>query len=190
VNYRKYLVYVDIFGLCAVLSTLLYIYSDSIFTKIPDKVSGVWGNLSTELIGIWFGVRLIDWIIKSNDKFTNNRINTIRNMRFITKHAERVVEYGYRHDVKVLNKEVSWFKSVVKQRERYLNQDEILDIQNYLTALSQFVTEINKVISPNGGDTKLELAEHAQERFFSALENIDELRLVAEANILEETPEE
>lgn len=190
VNYKKYLVYVDLFGVFAVISTILYIYSDQLFSSMPDKVSGIWGNLSTELIGIWFGVRLIDWIIKSNDKSTNNRIVTLRNMRFLTKQAERVVEFGYRHDSKILNKVVTWFKTVISQRARYFSTDEVQDINNYINSLTDFLTQINNVISPSGGDVRLELAEHAEQKFFSLIENIDELRLIAEANILEETPEE
>ena len=189
-SYKKYLVYVDIFGLFSVISTILYVYSDKIFTSIPDKVSGVWGNLSTELIGIWFGVRLIDWIIKSNDKSTSNRIITLRNMRFLTKQAERVVEFGYRHDSKILNKEVKWFKNVFVQRSRYFSIDEIRDINHFIDSLSDFLTQINNVISPSGGDVKLELSASGEKKFFNLIENIDELRLVAEANILVETPEE
>tara|TARA_Y100000310_G_scaffold63013_1_gene58296 strand:+ start:6190 stop:6762 length:573 start_codon:yes stop_codon:yes gene_type:complete len=190
VNYKKYLVYVDLFGIFAVISTVFYIYSDQLFSNIPEKFSGVWGNLSTELIGIWFGVRLIDWIIKSNDKSTNNRIVTLRNMRFLTKQAERVIEFGYRHDSKILNKEVNWFKTVMSQRARFFSRDELQDINNYIDSLTDFLMQVNSVISPSSGDVQLKLAEHIEEKFFSLIENIDELRLIAEANILEETPEE
>lgn len=78
----------------------------------------------------------------------------------------------------------------MRQRARFFSTDEVQDINHYIDSLTDFLTQINSVIFPSGGDVQLELAEHAEENFFGLIENIDELRLIAEANILEETPEE
>jgi hypothetical protein len=58
-RYPNYLRYLDAFGILSLVSAVVYVL-------LPQEVrpeahpDGLWGNISSEMIGIWLSVRLID----------------------------------------------------------------------------------------------------------------------------------
>jgi len=139
--YPKYLRYLDFFGLCAFSSAAFYIWLPE-GDRPETHLDNLWGNLSTEMLGIWLGVRLIDWIIRSHESFTKARVRTVRFMRFVEGRMHAVLDFERTHDLKGIYRELDWIMTRLPSRRRHLKLDEQRD-------LDAFFNKPKSVFSPN-----------------------------------------
>ncbi|HQZ66921.1 MAG TPA: hypothetical protein PLY87_17640 [Planctomycetaceae bacterium] len=91
VKYPKYLIFLDtvgIFALVAAIGLSRMPGNEQEVSRLHEMFSGI----CTELIGIWVGVRFIDWIIRTQEDRKKARVRTARGMRFIVNSAHELYE--------------------------------------------------------------------------------------------------
>lgn len=185
-RYPLYLRILDGFGAFSVASAVAYIYlPESI--RPSGNASDVWSGVTTEFIGIWIGVRFIDWALRYHESFTKARVRVVRNMRYQERLFLQVGEFRRTFEYRMLLREVSWIRSKWQSRAKHLRKDEINDVL-------QFNAIADELLSMLPSQDKLSIRESFhldnEEEYFLALQRLEEARLVAEENIFEETDED
>ena len=151
-----------------------------------EKYFSVWGNLSTELIGIWLSVRLIEYAIRSHETSTKARVRTVRHFRGMERRLHRIVEYKSPRDLKLYYREYNWGKTIIKKRHKHFSPDEIQDISGFYSILDNILSQFPEI--PDGDlDKRMKFSTSNIDENFAKLEQV---RLVVERNILEETDED
>jgi hypothetical protein len=195
-SYRKFHLFLDLFGIMGIaLAISYYLVSHQVPEQNKDQeLFNLWGNFSTEIVGIWLGVRLIDYVIQQNEKKHSLRIHLVRNMRFIIGITRSTIEFSGRLEITKLNIELNWSKRIFVNRQKYLSKDEVNDVKNFYLAISDLYPRIEKLFdlkekSYDDGEIRKKLDKERQD-LWSILDQVEEMRLKAEINILEETQEE
>jgi hypothetical protein len=103
-------------------------------------------NLSTEIIGVWLSVRIIDRLLKKRERLENARRNLVQNLRHPFNYAYLLSPRYKRKDVDYLKNEMKWFERRWIKRRSFLKNREAdiaMDItrNNYLliTAIENLV---------------------------------------------------
>jgi hypothetical protein len=195
-SYRKFHLFLDLFGILGVgLAISYYLVSHQVPEQNKDQeLFNLWGNFSTEIVGIWIGVRLIDYVIQQNEKKHFSRIKIVRNMRFLISTARSSIDFSNRPAIAKLSYEINWSNKVFSSRQKYLSQDEINDVEDFYLALINLFPRIEKLFdlqekSCFDEETRKDLDKERKD-LWSILERVEEIRQKAEINILEETEEE
>jgi hypothetical protein len=147
-SYRKFHLFLDLFGILGVgLAISYYLVSHQVPEQNKDQeLFNLWGNFSTEIIGIWIGVRLIDYVIQQNEKKHFSRIKIVRNMRFLISTARSSIDFSNRPAIAKLNYEINWSNKVFSSRQIFLSQDKINDVEDFYLALINFFQELKNYL--------------------------------------------
>ncbi|HMI41039.1 MAG TPA: hypothetical protein VK485_07405 [Sphingomicrobium sp.] len=183
-RYPGYLRLIDSFGLLAIASTVT-------FATLPEPLrpaehlDDLWGNLSSELVGIWLAVRLIDFVIKKNEGATKGRVRVVRGMRYLERLFTSFYRYPRSHELADLLREFRWNKGRLEQRKKHLKRDEVGDAELFYDIGAQLLYLLPQV-APNDQDK----IEYDSRRYHGLLTDLGIAREKAEQNILEETDED
>lgn len=184
-RYPTHLKVLDAFGVLAFASTVLFALMPDSF-RPSSHIDDSWGGISAEMLGIWVGVRFIEWMISAHQSATKARVRVVRNMRFIEKLSHTLIEYRRSFELRLLIRETNWCRERLKSRKKYLSADEVKDVETFFAIVDEMIAMLPSPCPPPG--TALTF-EHDQalticfERLGAALRN-------AELNILEETDED
>ncbi len=72
-NYRNYLYFINVFGAVSVAATILYLATPDSYHP-SERIDSFIGNVCTEMLGIWIGVRFIEWAIRGYDTWAKARL--------------------------------------------------------------------------------------------------------------------
>ena len=189
-HYPKYLLFLDAFGLTGLVSAIFYVLLPA--TNRPEEhFDSLWGNLTTELLGIWVGVRFIEWIIRSHESRTKVRVRVVRNMRYTENLLHQLLDFRRPYHLIQLYRELDWIQRRLTHREAYLEEDERLDVANFYSQVSTLVSNLPsrtdaEAVSNSNGLIQL----NNLLLLYEMLRSIEDLRRIAETNILEETNED
>jgi hypothetical protein len=195
-RYRRFHLLLDVFGLIGIALAVSYYL---IGHQLPDKdkdpeLFSLWGNFATEIVGIWIGVRLIDYVIQSNEKKHSSRLHLVRNMRFLKRETSRAIEFFGSHEVGSLRFELDWAKDISIKRHHYLSKDEITDLNDFYDLIAELIPRLEKIANLKDSyyknDETREFVDKERQYLKSTLDKVEEARRKAEFNILEETEEE
>jgi hypothetical protein len=189
-RYPKYLQYLDLLGAVSVASATTYVLLP-ISARPEDHLDGLWGNLSSEMIGIWLSVRLIDWIIRSHESSTKARVRVVRSLRYVERLLHTVVEFRRSFELRTVYKELDWIESRMPSRRRYLKPDEVSEIDLFYAKVQEFLL----LFPPLDQLTHSQNIDHltmssSEEKCQTLLAEIENARRNAERNVLEETDED
>ncbi len=185
-SYNIYLKILDAFGLLSVALIALYLFEPESW-RFSERQDGMVANVLSELIGIYIGVRLIDFFIRRNERHDRVRIRIVRVMRLFERLATDVLLHSNGAPIVHLRREFEWARSLTEQRNRYLSADEVADLTAFEVALTgycalipnfQTILHINRI---DLGDTQ---------KLLTVLGDVEKARRKAEQNILEETEED
>jgi hypothetical protein len=188
-HYPKYLRYLDSFGAIAVVSAIVYV-------RLPDTdrpephLDGLWGNLTSEMIGIWLSVRLIDWIIRAHDSFTKARVRTVRFMRFTERQMHVLLDFERAHDLKMVFRELDWIQTRLPTRRRHLKEDENRDLDAFFQKLNEMLASLPDRTALLEMKEPHSLGIANKDNLRIKLSELEDLRRAAEQNILAETDED
>lgn len=188
-SYPRYLRYLDTFGLFALLSAVIYAWLPE--AKRPEPhLDSLWGNFSTEMLGIWLGVRLIDFIIRAHESSTKARVRTVRFMRFMEGRIHAVLDFEQSHDLKGIYRELDWIKTRMPSRRRHLKADEQRDLDAFFKKLDEILAMLpdKNTVRAQQNTYKLEIQKKGSIQ--QKILELEALRRTAEDNILEETDED
>jgi len=193
-RYKKYHFFLDLFGLVGLVSAVFYYYYGHATALKHQELYNLWGNLATDMLGIWVSVRIIDFIIRRQEQQQATRINVVKNMRFLRNEVRRTIEFSGNLELDSLKEELRWAKGILDRRKPFFRRDEISDLNVYYDALSNLIPGLEELVKVKeahsaGQKTREELAVEVG-KCRSCIPNIEELRLKAERNILEESEEE
>ncbi len=183
-RYPRYLLALDAFGMVGLLSALA-------FGLLPQHmrpaahIDDLWGNVSSEFVGIWVAVRLIDFIIKRNEASTKGRVRTVRGMRYIEQLFFRFHRYPGPHELKNLQREYRWNEARLSKRKQHLSRDEIADVDSFYACAEQLLGLLPPTAPAGRDDISYDMAA-----FDTGLVELERVRRVAEDNILRETDED
>lgn len=185
-RYPRYLMALDAFGVLAISSALAFVLCPEAL-RPSDRIDSLWANLATEMIGIWVGVRLIDWIIRRNESATKARVRTVRNMRFVERKLKEFLEFRRAFDVFEFQREITWFKSMLVTRNRYLKADERRDVDSFYSKAE----ELYQALCSCESETDPRYLEfHDLAGLLELHAQCVALRKVADDNIMDETNED
>lgn len=188
-RYPNYLRYLDAFGVLSVVSAAVYVLLP--YEARPEtRLDGLWGNFSSEMIGIWLSVRFIDWIIRSHESSTKARVRTVRSLRFIERTLNIVVEYRRPFELRHLYRELDWLNSIMPRRRRHLKPDECRDIDAFYAKVDEILTNFPGRNQLSASRTVDDLPITNEEVAHTLLTDLESARRKAELNILEETDED
>lgn len=188
-RYPKYLRFLDTFGALAILSAVAYAFApDSIHPE--QRLDGLWGNLTTELIGIWLSVRLIDWIIRAHESFTKARVRTVRVMRALERQMHLLIDFQRAHDLRNFYRELDWFSTRLLSRRKHFSTDESHDIDVFLTKIQDMLAFFPDRYALAADEQILSVEDTARPKLISLLSELELARKTAEKNILAETDED
>lgn len=185
-RYPKHLRYLDAFGTLGIVSAVTYVLLP-VEHRPADHLDSLWGNFSTEMIGIWLSVRFIDWIIRSHESFTKARVRVVRNMRFLDKLLLGLADFRRPYELVMFHRELKWVKDRLAARLKHLKPDEASDVEQYFSKVDEILLLLPG-LAELGPKDSFEIEEI--ERYLDTLKELEKLRHMAEANILEETDED
>ena len=183
-KYPWYLKIIDAFGFFALLMTIWHIVRQ-VPPETDSRLDGVLGNLSTELLGIYISVRLIDFVVRSYQEYRDARISTVRNMRNIENLLHGIEDFKSMRELRIFNMEFDWFKVQIESRKKHLKNDEVEDIRKFTKKLDEILSSLPAVDLSKIGE-KISVNSEIFAAHFVEVEN---LRIQAERNILNETSE-
>jgi hypothetical protein len=185
-SYNRYVQALDIFGLVSTLLVVIYLVWPDGY-RLADKQDGMIANILSELVGIWVGVRLIDFFIRKNERHDRARVRTVRGMRYLERVCSDIVIHKRILDVALLRRELAWNKKMRGQRDSFLSLDEIADLDAFYAELDDFVKLLPHE-QQRAGILTLSFEDNVS--ISIALGLVEEARTKAEENILEETEED
>ncbi|HNP34062.1 MAG TPA: hypothetical protein PKN96_12285 [Flavobacterium sp.] len=100
-------------------------------------------NLTTELIGVWLSVRIIDRLIKKRERLQDVRKNLLKNLRHPFDFIYRKHPYYEQKDVDYLENEMKWFDRRWDKRRSVFKLQE----QDIARAIHSLNYELTRVIS-------------------------------------------
>lgn len=122
-------------------------------------------NLSTEIIGVWLSVRIIDRLLKKRERLDSARQHLIKNLRHPFNYSYSISPRFKRKDVDYLKNEMKWFERRWIKRRGFLKNKEAdiaREIQRHNYTL---ITDIeNLVIHYESIDTWSELNQGDKEK--------------------------
>lgn len=188
-RYPNYLRYLDAFGVTSIASAAFYVLLPN-EARPEAHLDGLWGNFSSEMIGIWLSVRLIDWIIRSHESSTKARVRTIRSLRYIERLMQGVIEFRRPFELRQLYRELEWINSRMPSRRRHLKSDECRDIDAFYAKVDQLLAHFPGRNQLSASRTVDDLPITDEDAAHALLADLESTRHKAELNILEETDED
>ncbi len=129
------------------LLTMLYIkYGNNLSPRL-EAYKDIWPNISTEIIGVWVSVRVIDSIIRNRDERHNVRDRVVANLNFIMKICQDLLPDFYSWQFNDLKNEIIWFgekkkaPKTSKQLKKYFSSEEQATIEE----IFQIILTIEKL---------------------------------------------
>ena len=165
----------------------------------PDPITGnrdLILNVSTELLGIGITVLLVDRLFKKREQFQGARIELVRNIRFLRDDMRQLVDLPSAYSLERLQREVTWGRSILEKRHRFLSSDEYQAMVSVHDEIARIVpllaglVQIRDQASDDYSDAMVARLREAKARLLPQFAPLDGLIHAASVNILEETPEE
>ncbi len=123
---------VDIF-ICggAVLATVAYVEYKANDLTISNGWVDLWPNFTTEVIGAWISVRVIDFLIKRRGERSQARWRQADILLYWRDRADRIGRYAEERDVHLLSDELRFYEEPhnVVRRIKYLKPSEQAEIE-------------------------------------------------------------
>jgi len=193
-SYPRLYVLLDLFGVLGILAAILYVVFGADVARQSPELAGLWGNIATEMIGIWLGVRLIDAILRRHEQTNLARIRAVRAMRFLLRQYKSAIEFSGRLEVEQLATEVRWTKGMIDKHHDRFKADEHADIEEFYSRLSSLLPGL-RTLANLKDEVDAGLKERAElvsfrKQMWETVPSLNEARIQAEKNILTETQEE
>jgi hypothetical protein len=144
-------------------------------------------NVLSELVGIWFAVRLIGIILSQSERRNRARVRAVRNARFIERVVGDILLYHRGSHVVGLRKELAWIARLTLQRKRFLSSDEIRDLSAFYDLVTKFCA---RILNYENIRPKSMVRFRGKKEALKLFEKMEKARIIAEHNILEETEED
>lgn len=194
VRYNKFHILLDLFGLFGLGLTIYFYYQGHTVRQTNEELHALWANFATEIVAIWLGVRIIEYVIRRHEKESSIRLRTVKNMRFLMRSMRNEIEYPRRGDLEQLKHEFNWTKRMFGKHRKTFRQDELIDVNAFYSDVEATLTQLNNLLQmridhDTGTKSRHEL-ETKKEELWSLVDKLEEVRLKAEENILAETEEE
>jgi hypothetical protein len=189
-RYNKYHAALDCYGVAALVIVLLYMFalpSDVNARRWSPTNDSMIANILSELIGIYVSVRLIDFIIRSNESRDKIRIRTVRLMRAIERYVVNIYMFRNGFEVDRLRREMRWADRIRPKRNKHLSSDEIRDVEAFYSFVIEFTTQVRDYFDVLD-KAPVDLENDAEA--LRLLRAVEDARFTAEENILEETDED
>ncbi|MGC3972014.1 MAG: hypothetical protein QM775_33135 [Pirellulales bacterium] len=183
-RYPLHLQLLDLFGFVALLSVLGFVFLPDAH-RPPTHLDDFWGNVSTEMLGIWFGVRFIEWILNSHESKTKARVRIVRGMRILERLFHNVLEFRRSYELVLLDRDYDWTKKMLKSRRKYLSKDECAEVDVFYG-----IAEKLRALLPADAPPRSEIKISDEAEFFRLFLELHAARQKAEQNILDETDED
>jgi hypothetical protein len=184
-RYPTHLKVLDGFGLLALTSAGLFVSVPDSWRPLP-KVDDLWGGISTEMLGIWVGVRFIEWIINSHESATKARVRIVRNMRLIERLFHNLSEFQRSYEMRILLRDVQWGRERLELRRKHLSPDEMNDVLAFFSVVDEMLATLPAECPPP--QTTLQISNPTL--FAECSRKLESARRQAEFNILDETDED
>lgn len=166
---------VEVMLVLGIISSVVFlIYGHNIH---DDELKSLWGNFSTEVLGVWVSVRIIQYIFDSRNKFHRTRLHLTRTYKWVSDRAWSVINYPppYLIVIKDLEGEIEVFETRWDRRKKYLHTDEC---QMALALNERRALLLEKIIELNN-------CWYSQENDSEAVSKFDELRSQFHEQLLE-----
>lgn len=186
-NRRHYMRIVDLIGVLAIISSVTYLLISPAY-RPNERLDGLWGNISSELIGIWLAVRLIEWAVRQHDSALKVRVRSVRNLRMLENQLLHFIDSGYLGALRRLDFEIAWCKGRIVRRSKYLDPDEINDVSKYYEILDKIRSMLPEISDYSSREEIKDII--IGDEFSSLMASLANARKKAEDNILEETDED
>ena len=106
-------------GICLTIAYILY---KDVFNQNSPWLD-IWPNISTEIIGIWVSIRVIDGLIDAREKKRSMREAIIGGFNYFVDNAKQLKPEYYDWKVQILPYELKWFqKKVSKTGEIFIQR--------------------------------------------------------------------
>jgi hypothetical protein len=194
-RYRNYHIAIDSFGLFGLLLGLSYYYFDNIGASLgvdkDGKIYSLWGNLATELVSIWLGVRIIDYLIQKNEKEHSIRMKVVDDTRTLLEQIRKSIEHTNEYELDYLFTQLT--KTMpgsrkYQNRTPYLSEDEIHDLQAFYKAVIDWQKRLNNLATATSTGTSN--SAQLRQSLWKQLGDLEDKQSRVEDNILVETEEE
>ncbi len=123
-------------GLGFVLTIGFILYKNA----FPDQKSpwlDLWPNISTDFLGVWVSVRLIDALIQKRERYHSIRREIISNLNYIRSESLKLLPKIYDFSVKTLAAELMFSQERFPKRKKYLDGGEQRAIEQVNRILEQ-----------------------------------------------------
>jgi hypothetical protein len=111
---------------------LLYVLAS--FKIVNTNLKDIWANLSTEIIGVWLSVRIIDKVLERRTKKHRARLYLIDNLYKFLNTAQKILKWEKpkRTDVDELIAFKKWYDLRWEKRKPFFYGSELKKIQNVM----------------------------------------------------------
>lgn len=103
-------------------------------------------NLTTELVGVWLSVRIIDRLIQKRDRLQTVRRNLLNNLKHPFDFIFRKHPYYEQKDVEYLQNESKWFDRRWDRRRTVFKENELQIARKIHSLNMQLTTAISNVV--------------------------------------------
>jgi hypothetical protein len=204
IRYNRFHLLLDIFGLAGVILTILFYTKGHALRLRNEELYNLWVAFAAGIVTLWVGVRIIEYLIRKNEKTTSARIRIVRNMRFLVQKLRNHAEYPRRGDFEQLTFEFNWAQKMFNNYRRAFRADEIKDVNSFYAQLGQALPHFGSLLqAKTDADSRLDSGDREaaradsrkkfdtiQQELWSFMPRLEEARMTAEKNILKETEEE
>lgn len=107
---------------------------------LKDYANGFWLNLSTELLGAYISVRIIDYFLKRTEKRHSDRRSIVNNVYWFYESADKLLPYVDEWRVRELQQEIKYFDLQWEEKKQLLDKDEICLVEEIRLSREQIVS--------------------------------------------------
>lgn len=135
--------------------TIAYVIFRHYYPDTKSNWFDIWPNISTELLGVWLSVRIIDAVIQSNNQKNNNRREIVRNIRYFTDYVEELEPNFDSWTIRTLVREKIMFSKRFQQRKKFLNGSELGKVKKYMIKSDLLVSKLELYTVLEGNISRL-----------------------------------
>jgi hypothetical protein len=170
---------IDVILAFSITSCIYLTYKTSDAGKGIDY-NGFLLNLTTELLGVWLSVRIIERMIRKQERLNEIRRNLLRNLRHPFDIAFRKYPHYNGQDLRYLKRELKWFDMRWEQRQSVFKLNEQNLSRKIISMNYGLVTAIENVL----------IARDLPLNSMIQLENVVEERMQAVSKVLTQLEDE
>lgn len=189
---RKATDLLDLFGIASFIAALAFYALSQYPNAVGNEALGaLWANLATEGLGIWLTVRIIDRLLRHEDKWRKTRVSLVRNCRYLVR-ALKIANVQRRTiDVDLVRRELRYAAQRLERTKEHLDATEIEAVSTLHSSIDNRLDELEDEIKeppPRPGSIEAIIGVIDLSGVSLALIEL-ELETV-ESEILDESPED